>query len=121
MAARLGQQRLNLSLRACVLTFAELPIADVSLSVEEIEGGPINVMERIPNRVFIVNRNRVVNVHLSQRGPNIIHVLLEIKLRSVHANHDQALLTVFCSPGANVRQRSPPIDTGVGPKLNGNN
>src|SRR5258707_1071913 len=117
MGARLGQQLLNLSLRARVLTFAELPIADVSLSVEEIDGGPIIVMERIPNRVFVVNCNRVVNVHLSQRRPNIIHVLLEIELRSVYANHDQTLLTVFCIPGANVRQSSSPIDTGIGPKL----
>jgi len=37
MAAVFGQRLLNLSLRASVLTFAELPIADVSLSVEEIK------------------------------------------------------------------------------------
>jgi len=116
----LGQQLLNLSLRASVLAFAELLIADVSLSVEEIKSGPINVMEGIPNHALVVNRNRIVDVHLTQRGPDIRDVLLEIKLWSVYANHDQTLPTVFFIPCAHIRECSAPIDTGIGPKLDKN-
>src|SRR5580704_15783010 len=117
MDARLGQQLLNLALRAGVLALAELLIPDVSLGIDKIESWPKDVVERIPDRVFIVNRNGIVDVHLSQRGANIIHVLLEIKLRSVYPNHNQTLRTVFCIPCADIRQRSSPIDTGIGPKL----
>jgi len=39
------------------------------------------------------------------RFTHVVHVLLEVELRSVYTNYDQTVLTVLCIPGAATRSR----------------
>src|ERR1700679_2131604 len=72
IAAGLGKQFLNLSLSACVLTLAELLVADTSLSIEKVKRRPIDVVECIPDRVLIVDGDGVVDMDLAHPGPDIL-------------------------------------------------
>ena len=64
----LGEQSLDDHLRLLVFAFAEVVMPDASLGVGEVESGPVVVGERDPDRVFVIERDRVVDRHV-RHGP----------------------------------------------------
>jgi hypothetical protein len=81
LVSRLGEELLDHPLRALVVLFAEMMMPDPTLSIDEVERRPRLVRERAPDREAIVHRNRVVDTHPLQRGPNLLDVVLERELR----------------------------------------
>jgi hypothetical protein len=57
------------------------------------------VLECVSCRVVAVQRDRIVDVHVFQRPADVIDVLLEFELGSVHADDHQSLAPIFLGPG----------------------
>src|SRR5207244_11567723 len=51
---------------------------------------------------------------------DVVEVSLERKFRRMDADHRQALVAVFLSPGTNVGKRPQPVDAGKGPEVDQN-
>src|SRR5262249_18676539 len=62
----------------------------------------------------------VLDAHLLHRPPDVVGVLLERELRGVDADHDQPVALVLLRPGADVAERSEPVDAGVRPEVDEN-
>ena len=80
-----GQQPLDDHLRLLVFAFAEVVMPDASLDVGEVESGPVVVGERAPDRVFVIERDRVVDRHVLHGPADVPGVVLEGELGGVHA------------------------------------
>jgi len=52
---RVCQQPLNDSLRPFVLALAEVMIANASARIDEVESGPVLVLECAPDRIVVVD------------------------------------------------------------------
>src|SRR5207244_11643618 len=50
----------------------------------------------------------------------VVNVSLKRKFRRMDADHRQALVAVFLSPGTNVGKRPQPVDAGKGPEVDEN-
>jgi hypothetical protein len=61
------------------------------------------VVEGAPDRVVVVERDRIVDFALLDRRPHAVDLMLERELRRVHADHDQPVVSVGLRPGADVR------------------
>ena len=92
-------------------------MADVPLGVDDVDGGPVVVPERVPDRVVTVDRDGVVNAESPERGANVLDVLFELELGAVHPEHDEPLILVPGGPRAHVGLRALPVDAGVGPEV----
>ena len=75
------------------------------------------VVEGLPDLEIVVDRNRVVDPPGLDRPTHVVEVVLEPELGRVYADGHQSLIAVSLRPGAVVRLRAQPIDTGVGPEL----
>src|SRR6478752_7847387 len=117
-SSRFGQQALNHDFRPYVLALAEVMIPNLPLNVEEIERWPIVVVEASPYRVLVIDRNRILDPHVIHGLTYVLDVVLEWEFGRMHANHYQALVTVFLRPCANIGQRAEPVDTGIRPEIN---
>jgi hypothetical protein len=117
VVSRLGQQLLDDSFRLVVVALAELVVADAPLRVCEIERWPVMVVERAPDRILIVDRDRIRDPHLLYRAADVLEVMLEGELWGVHTDHDQTRILVFLGPRAAVGEGAQPVDAGVGPKF----
>src|SRR5918994_6085497 len=88
----------------------------MSTRVDEVERGPVAIVERTPDRVLVIHRNREIELHLLHGAMHVRKLLLECELWRVHADYDQSL-PVPVAPRANIRQRAQPVDTGIGSEL----
>jgi hypothetical protein len=68
-------------------------VADHALG-DEVQRRPGAIGERVPDRVVVVDRDRVLDRPLADRPPHALDVLLERELRRVDADHDQAVVAV---------------------------
>ena len=78
-----------------VLAFAEMVVADAALRVDEVVRRPVLVVEGAPDRVVVVDRDRIVDSKSCVGLRDVVDVLLEGELRRVHADHHQALILYF--------------------------
>ena len=108
-----GQEHLDDALRPLVVAFAERVMPDPSFGVDEVERRPIVVRERLPDRVVVVDRDRIRDAHLAQRLADVLQVVLERELGRVHADRDEPVIPVGLVPRADVRERPEPVDAGV--------
>src|SRR5262245_14550586 len=92
-------------------------MSDTPPRIDDIECRPIMVIESSPYSKIIVNRDRIVDLHLFCGSTDIVDVSLERELRRVHADHYQSLILIFLGPGANIGKRAQPIDTCVRPEV----
>ena len=115
--SRLGQQLLDDHFRLLVFAFAEVMMPDAPLRVGEVQGGPVVVGEGTPDRVVVVDRDRVVDPHVAHGAADIAEVVLEAELGGVHPDHDQPVIGVFPGPGPEVGKLAEPVDAGVGPEV----
>ena len=98
----LGQQLLNDPFRLFVFALAEMMMANMPLRIDEIERRPILVLESTPYRIVVIDRDRIVDLHVLRGSANVIDVFLEFELRRVHADHHQSLILVFLGPRADI-------------------
>src|SRR5688572_29261876 len=89
--AGFGQQPLNGRFRAMVLALAEVMLANASVRVDEIEGGPVLVLEGAPDRVIVIDHDRILDLHLPHGTTNVVEVVFESELGCVHSYQDEAL------------------------------
>ncbi len=59
--AGFGQQLLDDRLGFGVVAFAEMVMADAAFGVDEVVRGPVLIVERAPDRVVVVDRDRIVD------------------------------------------------------------
>ena len=89
--------------RFFVASFAELLVADDPLRVDEVQRRPVVIGERAPDRVVVVDRDRIVDRSRLDRVAYAIDVMLEGELRRVDADHDQPVVSICLRPRADVR------------------
>src|SRR4029450_6250441 len=99
-----------------VLALAELVLAHPSARIDEVQGRPVLVFEGAPDRVIVVNHDRIFDPHLPHGTPNVVEVLFEPELGCVHADQDEAV-AVLLRPGAKIGKRPQPVDAGIGPEI----
>src|SRR6185437_10324410 len=112
--AGFGEQLLDLSFRLVVGAFAEVVISNTTLRIRDVERRPIRVVERLPDRVVVVDGGGEIDVLLAHRAPNVVHVLLELELGRLDVDHDHALVSILLGPGADVGEHADRVDAGVG-------
>ena len=112
-----AEQPLDDALRVLVATLAEVLIADDATHVDEVEGRPEVVGERAPDRVVVVDRDRVVDRSIHGRVADEFDVVLEGELRRVDSDHDQPVLSVRLRPRADVRLLAQPVDARQRPEV----
>ena len=75
------------------------------------------VVEGAPDRVVVVDRDRVVDPSVLRRQPDAVDPVLERELRRVDSDHDQPVVSVGPRPGADVRLLAQPVDAGQCPEV----
>src|SRR5437763_11598440 len=100
----LGQQLLNDHFRLFVFALAEMMMSNLSPRIDEIEGGPVLVLERTPYRMVAIDRDRIIDSHVLRGPANVLDVLLERELGRVHADHHESRILVFLGPRADIRK-----------------
>src|ERR1700731_2299085 len=96
---------------------AEMVMADAPFRIDEIGSWPIFVTERLPDRVIIVDGDRIVDFQTSDGLTNIADIPLEREFRRVYPDDDKAVIPVFLSPGPDIGQRMQAIDTIERPEI----
>ena len=81
-------------------------VAEPALAIDEIVRRPIMVVERAPDGVIVVERDRIADIEIAHGPPDIGGILLECELRRVDADHDESLVFISVRPGADIGQRA---------------
>jgi hypothetical protein len=115
-----AEQPLDDALRLLVASLAEVVVADDAVRVDEVERRPVVVVERAPDLVLVVERDRIVDLSLGRREPHAVELVLERELRCVNAEHDQPVVAVGPRPCTHVRLRAQPVDAGQRPEVDDN-
>src|SRR5687767_9337948 len=90
----------------------------IPFRIYKIESRPIMIIKTFPDCVVIIYCNREINLHVVYGPADVIYVFFERKLRSMYADNNQSLVFIFFNPRTYIRQRTDPIYTGIGSKLN---
>ena len=106
LASGLAQQALDDHLALRVAALAEVVVADPALRVGDVDGGPVVVRERLPDRVVAVERDRVVDAQVLRGPADVVDVALERELGRVHADDDQPLVARIARPRRGRRRAS---------------
>src|SRR6202011_2197492 len=100
------QKLLDDTFGLAVISLAEVVITNSPFPIDEVVCRPVFVVERLPNPVVAIDRDRVGNVQIA-RCPFYVRVyFLERELRRMHTDHHQTRILIFCRPGLHVRQIS---------------
>ena len=91
--------------------------ADPALGVRDVDRRPVVVRERVPDRVVVVDRDRVFDAQGVGFGGHVVEVVLEAELGRVGADDGQAVIRVLPVPRPEIGECSKPIDAGVGPEV----
>ena len=117
LRSSVDEQLLDDHLGHRVLAFTEMVEADPSLRVGDVERRPEMIGEGLPDPVIGVERDRIVDAEVARSRDHVVDVMLEAELGRVHADDRQPEIAVLGVPGAEVRRRPQPVDTGVGPEV----
>jgi hypothetical protein len=112
-----AQEPLDDALGLLVAAFAEVVVADHALRVHEVERRPRTVGEAVPDRVGVVDSDRIVDRSLIDRPAHAVDVVLERELRRMDAEDDQTVVPVGPRPRADVRLLSQPVDARPRPEV----
>ena len=80
--AGITKEHLNRALGLFVATFTEVLVADAALCVGEVQRGPELVRECVPDRVVVVDRDRVLEVQLVYGPTHAVDVVLDLRTRA---------------------------------------
>jgi very-short-patch-repair endonuclease len=107
---RLAQQRLHRRLGLAVPALAVVVEAQVALAVDEVLGRPVAVRVGLPDRIVVVEHDRVRQPLLRDGAADVLRVVGEGELRRVHADDHQAEVAVAPVPLLHVGQRAQAVD-----------
>jgi hypothetical protein len=102
LGAGVGKQSLHDHFGLFVVAFTEAVVADLSLGVDEVQGWPVVVGEGTPDRIVVVDHDRVVDPQVPDGSADVVQVVLEVELGRVHANDHESVLLVPLGPGADI-------------------
>ena len=114
-----AQQLPNRRLGLAVGALAEMLVAKAPIAVDQVERRPVVVVERAPDRVLVVEHDRVLDPHLLHRPAHPLELALEGELGGVRADDHQPAVAVGAHPGPDVGKGADPVDAGVGAELDG--
>src|ERR1700722_8033 len=115
------QEFLDDALDFAVIALPKVVVPDSPFRVDEILGGPILVIERLPDRRLAVDGHRKSNIQIAHGILYVYRFVLERKLRRVHSDHYKARIIIFRRPASQVWQWSNGVDAGVSPEINEGN
>ena len=98
VGAGLAQEHLQDHLGLLVLALAEVVVADLALGVDEVQGGPVVVVERLPDGEVVVHHDGVADVHLLDGPTDVVEVALEVELGRLDADDRQPVRRVLRPP-----------------------
>src|SRR5215467_99711 len=113
----LGQQLLNDCFGLLVTTLPKMMMANAALGVDEIQSGPVLVVESTPDSVLAVDCDRKGNTDVLDRLAYVDQVLFEFEFGRVNADDRQSLVLVFVRPCTHVGKGPAPVDAGISPKF----
>ena len=91
-------------------------LANLPARIDEVKGRPILIPECPPDRIIVVDRDRVVDLHLLQGASHVVDVAFKCELGCVHADHDESL-PVLLRPGTDIWKRAQPVDARISAKV----
>src|SRR5215831_286946 len=94
-----------------IVSFAEVVVPNAALRIDEVMRGP----------VVVVDSHRVIDFQIDYSLLHITDVLLEGKLRRMHADDDESLILVFLGPGPDIWDCSEAVDAGISPEIDQHN
>src|SRR5208282_3000169 len=97
-----------------------LVLPDTAFRIDEIMRRPILIVKSSPDRIVIVDRDRIADLQIGHGLLHIVDVLLVGELRSMHADHHKTLVFVFLGPRPDIRDCPQTIDAGIGPEIDEN-
>ena len=112
-----AEQPLQHLLGALIAPLPEMLVADDPVPVDEVERRPVVVVEGAPDRIVVVDGDRVVDRALPHRRAYELDLVLEGELRRVHADHRQPVVPVGLRPRADVRLGAQPVDARQRPEV----
>ena len=77
------------------------------------------VVERLPDAVVAVHRDRVLDAAAGELGADVLELPFERELGRVDADDGEPPVAVLLLPRSNVRNRPEPVDAGVGAEVEG--
>src|SRR5581483_2620729 len=92
-------------------------VADPPVRVDQVLGRPAPVGKCAPDRVAVVEHDRVLDPEARDRLAHVAVLAREGELGRMHADHNQARLAVAPIPSDHVRQGADAIDAGVIPEI----
>src|SRR6185369_6028159 len=87
--AGFGEQLPDHALGHVIFALAVMEVADAALRIDEVMRGPVLVLERAPQHVAVVERDRVADAEVLDRARDIFGLALEGELGRVDANYDE--------------------------------
>jgi hypothetical protein len=112
-----AEQLLDEALGLLVAALSEMLVAHDAVRVDEVQRGPIVVVEGPPDLIVVIDRNRVVDLPFLGRPAHALDVVLEGELGSVHADDDQPVVAVGPRPPTDVGLRAQPVDARKRPEI----
>jgi hypothetical protein len=67
----LGQQLPDDLFRFLIIAFAEVVAANLSRRIDEIMGGPILIVEALPDRIVVIQRHRIGDSEFADRATHV--------------------------------------------------
>src|SRR5438132_10593917 len=74
----LGKELLDHPLGAVIIAFAEMMMANTALGIDEVMRRPIFVVEGAPDRIVVVDRQRIADLEIGNSVAQVAHILLEL-------------------------------------------
>ena len=111
------KQLANERLCRLVVPLPEMLVDDLAAPIEKVLRGPVPVVVRVPGGMVVVHRHGIGDTQLLDRVLDVRGVLLERKLRRVHAHDLEAHRMVALIPSLEMGQRPKTVDARVGPEI----
>jgi hypothetical protein len=83
-----AEESLGGPLGLLIATLPEMAVADDAFRADEVQRRPVVVFKGAPNRVVVVERNRVVDRALTDRFAHTVGSVLKAELGCVDPDHD---------------------------------
>src|SRR3954464_5693481 len=99
------------------MPLSKMMAAYVALRIDKVMRRPVLIIERLPDRVVVIEGHRIFNPEIAHGALHVAFVLFERKFGRVNPEHDQAMILVPLVPTRDVWQGTQTVDTGVGPEV----
>src|SRR5690349_17205156 len=92
-------------------------VSNVALAIDNIQGGPVMIVEGIPDFVLRVDRDGVGDGLFLHGQPDVLEFLLKTEFRCMNPDNYQPAIAVPVCPRSQIRKGASPVNAGVSPKV----